>query len=137
MCIDINGLDDELRDACCGHIGYDACKQHESHNECPLNGHTKEPHRLLSDYLAYESIHNITLSDASVFNCNALPHCEMTCSGPSEAILLRSTHECGCVAEWGIHAAILRTLLVVVVFTVMNISRFIVILSFCTRALTT
>ena len=59
----------------------------------------------------------------SLYNCNQLPVCRITCEGPNEMIIQQISTQCGCMVEWGVHAAVLKCILVGIVFVLLNISR--------------
>ena len=50
---------------------------------------------------------NSTLED-SLFDCAALPPCELSCSGPSKPLLIAFSRRCGCHAEWLFHSVALQ-----------------------------
>lgn len=58
------------------------------------------------------------------FNCNALPSCYLTCSGPKIELIHSVTHQCSCMTEWEIHSTLLQNLAAIVVYILLNISRF-------------
>jgi hypothetical protein len=57
------------------------------------------------------------------FNCSLLPVCQVTCNGPDRALLTVATQKSGCTTEWMLHAAVIRTLITVLVFICINLSR--------------
>jgi len=62
------------------------------------------------------------LGDAS-FDCTKLPPCNLTCTGPDKEALMAVTYDSGCISEWTFHAGLFRTLLGLLVFVCINISR--------------
>lgn len=59
----------------------------------------------------------------NTFNCNNLPICSLTCSGPNINILHTVTHQCSCMIEWEFHSIILQYLIGFIVYILLNISR--------------
>lgn len=64
------------------------------------------------------------LNDA-IFNCDKLPICEVTCTGPHKDKLDKVSKECGCMAEWLFHSSWLRGLLSFLIFGITNGTRMI------------
>lgn len=76
------------------------------------------------------SVHSIVwqngLNDKTswaMFDCSALPTCQLTCGGPDEIMLARRSKDCMCRVEWFWNAHLLQGSLVIVIFLVLNISR--------------
>jgi len=63
-----------------------------------------------------------SLSD-SVFDCNNLPSCDVTCKGPNKRKIRQVTKECGCLLEWFSHSMWLKGTITITVFILMNLSR--------------
>ena len=61
--------------------------------------------------------------DEAIFDCSALPHCDITCPGPHKDRLRRITKECSCLTEWFVHSLCFRWLLSILIFGLMNSSR--------------
>jgi hypothetical protein len=59
----------------------------------------------------------------AMFDCSALPTCQLTCGGPDEIMLARRSKDCMCRVEWFWNAHLLQGSLVIVIFLVLNISR--------------
>ena len=64
-----------------------------------------------------------TLNATSLFECEALPKCNLTCGGPNRLMLATLTHISGCAVEGVVHAYALKTVLVTVVFFAANWAR--------------
>ena len=71
---------------------------------------------------------NATLQDG-VFNCDALPECDMQCNdlsdreGRDNSALIWFTRSACCTFEWYIHAFILRTIFTIIIYLTVNFSR--------------
>jgi len=59
----------------------------------------------------------------AIFDCNQLPPCEITCPGPNPDIIKMWSRHCACTFEWSVHGHVLCTIISVLVYTFMNISR--------------
>ena len=59
----------------------------------------------------------------SVFRCDAMPYCDITCEGPDQTLLRQTTRECGCTVEWFLHSLWLKIVLSLMVYGVTNASR--------------
>ncbi|KAJ1625776.1 hypothetical protein T492DRAFT_1122751 [Pavlovales sp. CCMP2436] len=59
--------------------------------------------------------------------CDALPACAHTCSGPSRPLLRALARWCGCTAEMGAHAHALRWLLALATYAALNASRLLLV----------
>ena len=47
----------------------------------------------------------------SIFQCDAMPYCDVTCEGPNQDVLGQTTRECGCTVEWFLHSLWLKVVL--------------------------
>lgn len=68
------------------------------------------------------SNHEWGLHDA-IFDCDILPSCHMTCSGPNIDKLQTMARECGCIMEWFVHSVWLKSVISLVIFALLNASR--------------
>jgi len=59
----------------------------------------------------------------SIFRCDAMPSCDVTCEGPNQALLEQTSRECGCTFEWFLHSLWLKIVLSLMVYGVTNGSR--------------
>ena len=59
----------------------------------------------------------------SIFQCDAMPYCDVTCEGPNQEVLGQTTRECGCTVEWFLHSLWLKVVLSLMVYGVTNGSR--------------
>ena len=59
----------------------------------------------------------------AVFDCEVLPSCSVTCSGPSKEKLNTATEQCGCTLEWYLHSKWMGTALAFLLYLLMNIAR--------------
>jgi hypothetical protein len=59
----------------------------------------------------------------SVFHCDAMPYCDITCKGPNQELLGQTTRECGCTVEWFLHSLWLKIALSLMVYGMTNASR--------------
>jgi hypothetical protein len=59
----------------------------------------------------------------AAFECPRLSQCRITCDGPDPDVLQSASHQCSCMAEWAIHASVLKSILVLVVYIILNMSR--------------
>ncbi len=82
----------------------------------------------LGYYLSKKSCSNQTdknesnLFDAT-FDCEVLPSCLVTCTGPHKEKLRKISKECGCLAEWFLHSVWLQGIIAIMVFALLNASR--------------
>ena len=61
--------------------------------------------------------------DADFFRCENVKVCKVECIGPNSARIKASSFDAGCTIEWYGHSAILGGVMAVLVFILMNISR--------------
>jgi hypothetical protein len=134
-CIAIAVLDRYFEEACCGEIGYEACDPNENElleleSRCPLmqNMFGVSPLKPPSFYFSKRSCDVIDRQDEwvlqdAIFDCQALPSCDVTCNGPQKQKLRQVTKECSCMFEWFLHSLCLRMILSVLIFGLMNGSR--------------
>ena len=132
-CLDKDLIQNLFQNACCGEIGYGQCsnqtEKYENIHElkCPLD-EQKNPLNHTGYYLSkrscdiYDRQDEWVLQDA-IFNCQALPSCDVTCDGPQKQKLRQVTRECSCMFEWFIHSLCLRMILSFLIFGLMNGSR--------------
>ena len=73
---------------------------------------------------------NATLHYA-VYNCTALPDCEVSCSGPSREVTGTLCRRCGCHSEWYFHGMVLQLLLAIFVFLCINTWRVCLVDALC------
>ena len=68
---------------------------------------------------------NVTLKKLrdATFNCSNVFASNNLCLGPDAPSILLSTWTAGCMAEWRIHTLILSSLMVIIMFVAINISR--------------
>ena len=59
----------------------------------------------------------------SIFQCDAMPYCDVTCEGPNQDVLGQTTRECGCTVEWFLHSLWLKVVLSLMVYGITNASR--------------
>ena len=59
----------------------------------------------------------------SIFQCDAMPYCDVTCEGPNQEVLGQTTRECGCTVEWFLHSLWLKVVLSLMVYGITNASR--------------
>lgn len=131
-CLDTADLDGQFQDACCGLEGYEACSggSEEKINSCPLNDlvSPKVPYDLPSSYLFEPTCQTAMVGDDwslqdSVYNCDNLPTCDMSCGGPDRPKVKKQTEACGCMMEWGAHSVWLKLVVAFVVYVSLNMSR--------------
>ena len=60
---------------------------------------------------------------SSVFDCEKLISCNITCGEPNKEKIKMLTRECGCLVEWIVHSVWLEIILVFIVYVLLNISR--------------
>jgi hypothetical protein len=63
------------------------------------------------------------LRGLSVYNCSALPLCEITCKGADERLLEVATWQAGCFSEMLFHSIVFRFIIGVSIFVCLNASR--------------
>ncbi|GMH86508.1 hypothetical protein TL16_g10570 [Triparma laevis f. inornata] len=131
-CIDTSILDGEFQDSCCGQTGYRTCTGGEGEGvyNCPINElvEPQKPWSKPSEYLLEESCQMAMVGDEwelqdSVYNCDYLPTCDLTCGGPARLRMERSTDSCGCHLEWGGHSIWLQLVVAMVMYTLLNLAR--------------
>ena len=59
----------------------------------------------------------------SVYDCDYLPVCDLSCSGPTRVKKELATDSCACHLEWGGHSLWLQFVVAVVMYTLLNMSR--------------
>ena len=144
-CINADALDAAFHDACCNLEGYvysSSCPASATNGTgCPMNELAQPPAPFLppSEYIEASSCDvdmakekqeddsDITgtpwqIKD-SVFRCDAMPYCDITCEGPDQTLLRQTTRECGCTVEWFLHSLWLKIVLSLMVYGVTNASR--------------
>ena len=142
-CVDADALDTAFQKTCCDHEGYSSCSvagDHKAEGDgdsnfdggtCPMNDLLQPPSPLLSpiEHFIHPSCDVNLANDSSwkiedsVFHCDALPSCDITCKGPNRPKLEQATRECGCMAEWFLHSIWLKVVLSLLVFALTNASR--------------
>ena len=131
-CIDANMLDEQFQDSCCGLEGYGTCTGDAAEKvyQCPLNELVSPqiPYSLPSTYLLEPTCLTAMVGDDwalqdSVYNCDNLPTCDMSCGGPNRFLLEGQTEACGCMMEWGGHSVWLKLVLALVIYILLNMSR--------------
>lgn len=100
------------------------------HMQCPQNVLTGLPYPFPSNILSRDAV---TSNDLSIrkeyelidnsFHCEALPNCQVSCDGPEKDLLAAATTKCACVGEWFMHASLLRSIVLVVLFVTLNLAR--------------
>lgn len=60
---------------------------------------------------------------SSIFQCDALPACAVTCVGPPVDVLSALSKDCSCMAEWWWNGYLMQTLLSLFIYIVLNVSR--------------
>lgn len=65
--------------------------------------------------------------DGIALDCDTIPTCRMTCSGPNEELLRVVTVHAGCMVEWFFHAGIARAAATFLMFLFLNISRVVLV----------
>lgn len=153
-CVDTAAMDAEIKEACCDadgvgdatYMGYsDSCPGSRQFTSCPLTP-TGDFYELLTPSIGPDTVSgdegegacDLDLSDNStwalrdsVFNCNNLEGCIYGCSGVNEEILLATSYECGCEAEFYMHANLAITGLSLLVYIIFQISRLLFISGVC------
>jgi len=74
------------------------------------------------------------------YDCNLLPACNLTCSGPNEVLLSYAAFYTGCRTEWLIHSVVMRGFLALLIYVCINVSRANIVDAVCRlnwRSLTT
>jgi hypothetical protein len=143
-CLNITALDSLFQSACCpsyateGYLSHPkgaalkaACASKEKGiplGKCPLNPSSlpyKPPGEYISDAVCNRSDQRplSTKYKDSVFDCKALPVCEVTCGGPDEVVVGAACKHCSCMIEWLINSSVFQFAMGVVVYLLMNISR--------------
>jgi len=138
-CVDMSAMDRAYGEACCGHksAGYESCYT-ETDLKCPVSKTTGEayappsstinrsyptaPLSMTCDSTIYPIVEQRLQSN--IFDCDELPACDFTCSGPSRVMLQFTTRQCACNIEWEAHSTLLQSLAVGVVYVLINVSRF-------------
>eukprot|EP00736_Rhodelphis_marinus_P007344 Rmarinus@m.9042 len=72
----------------------------------------------------------LALSDGT-FECDNIPQCGYTCQGPSEEIIALYTFNCGCNIEYYLHSGLIRGLMSLMMYILLNISRVVLIKGIC------
>mmetsp|Transcript_3359 Transcript_3359/g.6107 ORF Transcript_3359/g.6107 Transcript_3359/m.6107 type:complete len:913 (-) Transcript_3359:38-2776(-) len=130
-CYDIDTVDGQFEDACCGDMGYPQCTSEDpSGFTCPQNTlmNTGEPFMPPGNYLNEGSCQtemhgkDWNLED-EIFRCDVLPACDITCNGPHRPKIESVTRQCGCTFEWYLHSAWLQSMLTFLIYLLMNASR--------------
>jgi hypothetical protein len=67
-------------------------------------------------------IYNSQLANATI-QCNQMPGCGISCSGPNPVLLQTATVHCSCMSEWYFHSNTSKVLAAIVVFILLNASR--------------
>jgi hypothetical protein len=143
QCVDEAAMDDAFTRACCGAQGYEACSAYGTDDSwfnasaaCPFNHLAQAPFEPVGTYLGEPACllpaawSDWALKDA-VFYCSKVPDCASTCGGPSQPLLRTVTEQCGCSAEWLVHAAFLRSAIGAVVYLLLNASRATLLAGLC------
>ena len=68
----------------------------------------------------------LDISDDMIYNCSAISQCTVTktCPGPSLDLIRDSTFKAACITEWYLHGLVIYFVAAIVVFTVLNVSRY-------------
>ena len=61
----------------------------------------------------------------NVFDCTALPVCNITCGGVNKLAIRYATWYGGCHIEWALHSHLLRGMTIVIIYIALNVSRYI------------
>jgi len=132
-CIDSENLDLYWEHACCGQEGYEACGTGAaSPYDCPMNelAEPTVPYTQFSGFLTEqtcsEKIDPETEKwkfDNAIFDCEALPVCQLSCGGPNKRKMKAVTENCGCMVEWFGHSVWLKVSLSIFIYVLMNMSR--------------
>lgn len=120
---------------------YATCKEDAINNRslsCPINTNYSpaRPFPPLSFSLGTSACHAVpnlnsthrldgplwALEDG-IFNCEVLPACTPTCSGPHPELLQIWSRHCACSSEWTLHAYVLAGSFVVITYVVLNLAR--------------
>jgi hypothetical protein len=132
-CLDKDTIQNLFQNACCGEIGYGECSNQTTELEnlqaqnCPVDDY-KQPLNHTGYYLSKRSCDVLDRQDEwvlqdAIFDCQALPSCDVTCNGPQKQKLRQVTKECSCMFEWFLHSLCLRMILSLLIFGLMNASR--------------
>mmetsp|Transcript_20709 Transcript_20709/g.26936 ORF Transcript_20709/g.26936 Transcript_20709/m.26936 type:complete len:991 (+) Transcript_20709:124-3096(+) len=143
QCLDEDAMDTLFQAACCGSAGYDACSAYgtddlwlNSSYTCPEDDLTSQPFDLSSVYLGDSSClepadwNEWDLKDG-VLDCSEIPDCATSCGGPSQDLLRAVTEQCGCSAEWLMHASFLRASIGFCVYVILNVTRVLFVSALC------
>ena len=72
------------------------------------------------------------MDQGPIFDCNtALPRCDITCEGPSNAILALRTRQCGCTSEYWFHAGAVSFIYVIGIYAIANFARVLLVHGLC------
>mmetsp|Transcript_2637 Transcript_2637/g.5022 ORF Transcript_2637/g.5022 Transcript_2637/m.5022 type:complete len:979 (-) Transcript_2637:24-2960(-) len=130
-CVDTSNLDVSFQEACCGQEGYPACTgaPGEAYS-CPMNEVVtpQVPWSVPSTYLMEPKCQMAMVGSEwelkdSVYDCDYLPVCDLSCGGPTRVKMERATDSCACHLEWGGHSLWLQFVVAVVMYTLLNMSR--------------
>eukprot|EP01038_Epipyxis_sp_PR26KG_P004540 gene4540-6410_t len=75
----------------------------------------------------------------SIFQCDALSECIITCSGPDKVLVRAVTKACACMSEWLLNGNIMQICVALLVFSLVNLSRLLIcrgLLKICWKSLT-
>jgi hypothetical protein len=132
-CIDYSTLDVDVSGACCGLSGFAACdaaKGEPSGYSCPINELVTPnvPFEVPGVYIAEPNCQTAMVGEEwmledAVFNCDALPTCDLSCGGPHRPKMEKVSETCGCMVEWGMHSVWIQVLLSVIIYVLVNMSR--------------
>jgi hypothetical protein len=114
----IDEIDGEAQFPPSHHLDSQNCKSEIS--TWPMEDHVAT--NFTSEYMGL----NPTASNP-IFNCKAMPTCEITCTGPDRSVLSAASQSCSCVLEWYIHSHLFRAIVVTSLFGLLNLSRIIII----------
>ena len=118
VCVDVGVLDPLVKSACESEGGY----------ACPMNELVTPsvkfdvPGNYIMEAACETAMDDWVLEDA-VYDCDALPTCDLKCGGPDREVLEAATEECGCMVEWGAHSIWIHWLLSFVIYVLVNLSR--------------
>lgn len=152
-CVDFQAMDEAITSSCCVNRNCEYRNLSKS-STCPSYLQVETSHPILlhdlwysssakrttvspfcqHDYLLYESSTTDEIEWANnhgqhtktaLFDCSALSSCQLTCDGPNDLLIRRHTKDCSCRLEWFWNGHLLQGTLVIVIFLVLNISRYV------------
>ncbi len=62
---------------------------------------------------------------SSIFQCDVLPECHITCKGPNVDSLHATGKDCACMAEWYGNGYLIQLFISLLIYVVLNLSRYV------------